>query len=523
MLLIHDYRSIEIHDGTRYAICERQRQRLFAKQPTEATFLNTNLLRSVMYVASIFGLYMATAMFIPAMADLYYKNNDWSVFALSGFMCGGFFLACALATRGQTPQFNKRFGFLLVNVLWLVFSLVGAIPFYLSELDLTFAQAVFESVSAITTTGSTVISGLDTAPQGILMWRSLLCWLGGIGIVALGLFILPLLRVGGMTFFRMESSDTGNDRPFARLAHFTRAFVGIYMLMTLTCTIAYDMAGMSHFDALNHAMSTVATGGFSTHDASFAYFDSIALLWIATIFLVLGSLPFSIMILLAVKRRLNIVRDPQIAVFLGYLTVISIAVGVYHHLRNGVPLDSALSHSFFNVTSILSTGGFASDDYTLWGPFVVVVAFFATFMGGCSGSTAGGIKAYRFVIIFNVAKTGLKKLIYPNAVYSVRYGDQVVDPETIRTVFLFLSCFIALWIGGSLALSAMGYDFLTATSAVATSLANVGPGIGPIIGPVGNFSTITDPALYVLSAMMLMGRLEILTVLVIMMPIFWKN
>ncbi len=182
--------------------------------------MNANLLRAVVYITSIFGLYMATSMVVPAMTDLYYGNNDWIVFAASGFMCGGLALACALATRGPMPTFNKRFGFLLVNVLWLVFSLVGAVPLYLSELNLSFAQALFESISAITTTGSTVISGLDKAPQGILIWRSLLCWLGGIGIVALGLFILPLLRVGGMTFFRMESSDTASDRPFARLASF---------------------------------------------------------------------------------------------------------------------------------------------------------------------------------------------------------------------------------------------------------------------------------------------------------------
>ncbi len=486
--------------------------------------MNSNLLRAVLYIASIFGLYMATAMFIPAMADLYYGNNDWAVFAISGFMCGGLSLACAFATRAPMPTFNKRFGFLLVNVLWLVFSLIGAVPLYLSELNLSFGQAMFESVSAITTTGSTAISGLDKAPQGILIWRSLLCWLGGIGIVALGLFILPLLRVGGMTFFRMESSDTANDRPFARLASFTKAFIGIYVVMTLACTIAFDFAGMTHFDALNHAMSAIATGGFSTHDASFAFFgDNVALLWIATFFLILGSLPFSVMILLAVRGRMDILYDPQIRVFIGYLCAISLAVGIYHHITNGVPLDIALSHSFFNMTSILSTGGFASDDYTLWGPFVVVVAFFATFMGGCSGSTAGGIKAYRFVIVYNVVKTGLKKLLYPDAVYTVRYGTQVVDVETIRNVFLFISCFIALWIGGSLAMSAMGYDFLTATSAVATSLANVGPGIGPIIGPAGNFSTISDPALYLLSLMMLLGRLEILTVLVLLMPLFWKG
>lgn len=486
--------------------------------------LHSNLFRSVVYIASIFGMYLSAAMFLPAMADLYYRNDDWAVFAASGFICGCFSLGCALATRGPITGFNKRFGFLLVNVLWVTFSLIGALPFYLSELNLTFGQAIFESTSAITTTGSTVINGLDNAPQGILLWRSLLCWLGGIGIVALGLFILPLLRVGGMAFFRMESSDNASDRPFARLASFTRAFLSVYVLLTIACSIAYGMGGMTNFNAVNHAMSTIATGGFSTHDASFGeYAHSPLILWTATIFLILGSLPFSLMILFAVRRRLTVLRDPQIYVFLGYLCVISISLGIYHHLRNGEPIHNALTHSFFNITSILSTGGFATEDYTLWGPFAVITAFFATFMGGCSGSTAGGIKAYRFVIIGKVVSTGLKKLIYPNAIVSIRYGDRLVDAETIRIIFLFLNCFFALWVFGSLFMGALGYDFLTATSAVATALANVGPGVGHLIGPVGNFSTMTDPALYLLSLMMLMGRLEILTVLVVLMPVFWKH
>jgi trk system potassium uptake protein TrkH len=486
--------------------------------------LHSNLLRSVIYIASIFGMYLSAAMFLPAMADLYYRNNDWAVFAASGFICGGLSLGCAFATHGPVSQFNKRFGFLLVNVLWAMFSLIGAVPLYLSELNLSFAQALFESVSAITTTGATVISGLDDAPQGILLWRSLLCWLGGIGIVALGLFILPLLRVGGISFFRMESSDNSSDRPFARLASFTGAFMSVYVLLTLFCAIAYGFGGMTNFNALNHAMSTVATGGFSTHDASFGtYADKPFILWTAVAFLILGSLPFSLLILYAVRRRLTVLRDPQILVFLGYLGTISLAVGIYHHLRNGEPILSALTHSFFNMTSILSTGGFTTEDYTLWGPFVLMVAFFATFMGGCSGSTSGGIKAYRFVIIGKVVSSGLKKLLYPNAVVTIRYGDRVVDSETIRILFLFLSCFLALWLGGSLVLSAMGYDFLTASSAVATALANVGPGVGPTIGPVDNFSTIIDPALYLLSLMMLMGRLEILTVLIMLLPIFWKS
>lgn len=484
--------------------------------------LNANTLRAVVYIASLCGLYLSIAMLVPAMVDLYYGHPDWRVFTTCAFMVGGVSLLAAMATRGAPPMFTKRLGFLLVNVLWAVFSLAGAVPFMFSDADLSFAQALFESISGITTTGSTVIVGLDSMPPGLLMWRSLLAWLGGIGIVALGLFVLPFLRVGGMSFFKMESSDT-SDKPFARLATFTRAFIAIYVGITLACAISYALAGMSRFDAINHAFSTVATAGFSTHDASFDYFKSNAVLWVSTFFMTISSLPFSILIVLAVRGRLDALRDPQIGVFLGYVIAFSLSAAIYNHLRNGEPFPDALTHAFFNFSSILSTTGFSSQDYLGWGPFTVMAAFFATFIGGCSGSTAGGIKAYRFVILFNILGTGLKKLIYPNAVYSVRYGSQTVDAETQRTVFLFFSAYIFLWVLGSMAMAALGYDMMTSTSAVITALSNVGPGVSPQIGPVGNFSSFNDPELYVMSIMMLLGRLEILTVLVLLMPIFWRN
>ncbi|MGF0540548.1 TrkH family potassium uptake protein [Agrobacterium sp. ES01] len=484
--------------------------------------MNASQFRSVIYIASLCGLYLSTAMMIPAMVDLYYGNSDWQIFALSAFMVGGLSLMTAMATRGAPPVFSKRLGFLLVNVLWATFSLVGAIPLLFAGNELTFAQALFESISAITTTGSTVLTGLDHLPPGLLMWRSLLQWLGGIGIVALGLFVLPFLRVGGMSFFKMESSDT-SDKPFARLASFTRAFIAIYLGITLLCAILYDVAGMSHFDAINHAFTTVATGGFSTHDASFGYFRNSTLLWISTIFMTICSLPFSILIVFIVRGRLDALRDPQIVVFIGYLIAFSLVTALYHHLANDINFGTALTHSFFTFSSILSTTGYASQDYTLWGPFVILAAFFATFMGGCSGSTAGGIKAYRFVIIANIINTGMKKLLYPNAVYSVRYGKLTVDPETQRTVFLFFAAFMMLWAVGSLAMGALGYDLESSTSSVITALANVGPGIGPVVGPAGNFSTMGDAALYLLSLLMLMGRLEVLSVLVLLMPMFWKT
>jgi trk system potassium uptake protein TrkH len=484
--------------------------------------LNTNLLRPVIYIASLFGLYLATAMLIPAMLDLYYGSEDWTVFAVGAAVTGGLSLMAAMATRGPTPPFSKRMGFLLVNVLWATFSLIGTFPIYFAETDLTFAQALFESVSAITTTGATVIVGLDNLPPGLLLWRSLLQWLGGIGIVALGLFILPFLRVGGVSFFKMESSDTG-DKPFARIATYTRAFVAIYVGLTLICMILYDVLGMSHLDALNHALTTVSTAGFSTYDASFGQFDNPALLWVATFFMTLCSLPFSILIVLFLRGRLDALRDPQIFVFLCYLAAFALATGIYNHVRNGVDLPSALTHSFFNFASIVSTTGYVSQDYSLWGPFAIAAAFFATFLGGCSGSTAGGIKAYRFVILFNIVVTGMKRLVYPNAVYSIRYGKQTVDSETQRAVFLFLTAYLFIWAIGSLLLALLGHEFYTAASAMLTCLSNVGPGIGPLVGPAGNFATMNDPELYVLSLAMLLGRLEVLTVMVLLVPIFWRS
>ncbi|MDK1386306.1 TrkH family potassium uptake protein [Sinorhizobium sp. 8-89] len=484
--------------------------------------MNATLFRHAVHIAAILGLYLSAAMLVPALVDLYYGHPDWEIFAVTAFLTGGLSAATFMATRAGPPPFSKKFGFLLVNLLWSVFSVVGAIPLWLSSLDLDFAQALFESVSAVTTTGSTVIVGLDNAPPGLLLWRSLLCWLGGIGIVVLGLFIIPYLRVGGMSFFKMESSDTG-DKPFARIASFSRAFLAIYVTITLLCAIGYSVTGMNRFDAINHAMTTVATGGFSTHDASFAYFGSIPLLWTSTFFMTLCSLPFSILIVLVVRGRLDALRDPQITVFLGYLTAFSVAVAVYHRLANGVEFHLALAHSFFNITSLLSTTGYASEDYSLWGPFVVMTAFIATFMGGCSGSTAGGIKAYRFVVLFNAIRSGLNRLVYPNAIYAVRYGNNTVDADTQRAIFLFFITYILLWVFGSLMMGALGYDLVTAVSAVITCLSNVGPGLGSIIGPVGNFSTLDDPELYLLSLMMLLGRLEVLTVLVILTPIFWKH
>ncbi|AKI00438.1 Trk-type K+ transport system, membrane component [Hoeflea sp. IMCC20628] len=484
--------------------------------------MHAQTIRSAVFIASMAGLYLSAAMLVPAAVDFYFDNPDWRVFTVSSFSVGAVCLAAATATRGANAPFSRRLGFLLVNLLWVVLSVTGAIPFYLASLGLDMADALFESVSAVTTTGATVISGLDSAPPGLLLWRSLLQWIGGIGIVALGLLVLPFLKVGGFTVFKMESSDT-SEKPFERFAVFVRAFFAIYIGLTLTCAILYKILGMSGFDAINHAMTTMATGGFSTHDASFGAFQSAGLVWTATIFMAIAGLPFSVLILFAVRGRLDALRDPQIYAYAGLVVVLSLTIALSLRLSQDESFGMALTHSAFNVVSVITTTGFASTDYTKWGPLAVVILFMATFLGGCSGSTAGGIKAYRLVIIYGSIRAGLMRLIYPNSVRPVRYGSVAVEPDMQRTVFLFVCAYVGIWALGSIALAATGLDVETAISGSITALANVGPGIGPVIGPAGNFSSLGDPAKMILVFLMLLGRLEILAVLVLLLPAFWRE
>lgn len=483
--------------------------------------MNRSSLRAAIHIAAIFALYLAGAMLIPAAVDLYQGNSDWQAFAFSALFVGGGAMAVALATQGRAPQASPRFGFLLVNMLWLTMALCGAVPLYISSLDLSLTDAVFEAVSGVTTTGATVINGLDRAPPGLLLWRSLLSFMGGLGVIALGLFLLPYLNIGGVSYFKIESSDI-EDRPFERFQTFTISLIGIYTSLVAACAVSYAAAGMEGFHAVNHAMSTVATGGFSTHDTSFLrYADKPAVLWVGSTFMFIGALPFSIMMLLAVRGRFDALRDPQIRVFAGYSIVFAVSVAIYLTVRQDIPFTTALTHSTFNFLSIITTSGFASDDYTLWGPFAVASIFVATFLGGCSGSTTGGIKAYRFFILFELVANGLRRLIYPHRVLPVRYGGRTIDEDMQRAVVLFIASFFVLWAIFTVLLSATGLDLVTAVTGALTSLTNVGPGLGPIIGPVGNFSSLPDTAKWLCSIAMLLGRLEILAVLVIFTPAFW--
>lgn len=480
-------------------------------------------LRPSLYIASFFALHVAVAMLIPAFIDIADGNDEWVIFMGSSVGVFAVALLGIVSMRQPLPKFSPRFGFLLTTLLWLVTAVVAAIPFWLSPLPITPAEGFFESMSGLTTTGSTILTGIDELPRGILIWRSMLQWLGGIGIVAIGLFLFPFLRIGGMQFFRTESSDR-SDKAMPRMVNLTAALVAFYAAVTVACALVYAALGMDLFDAINHAMTTVSSGGYSTHDSSFGYFGkNLGLIWAAIVFMMLGAMPFVLYVELVLRGRLSLFRDIQVRVFVAAVALVSLTLGVWLHANSNFGFFHALSAAAFNTVSVVTTTGFASDDYGLWGSFAVGTFFILTFFGGCSGSTAGGIKIYRFIIIWQAFRRALARLVYPNAVVPLRYGDRHIDQDVFDSVVTFLVAFFGIYGVMVLALCGLGVDFLTSLTGVLTAMANVGPGLGDIIGPAGNYKPLGEAETWLLAFIMLIGRLEIMTAVVLLSPVFWRD
>ncbi|WP_062212519.1 TrkH family potassium uptake protein [Aureimonas sp. AU12] len=461
-------------------------------------------------------------MLVPAFVDLVDGNRDWVVFIGSGTVTAAISALIAVATRGERFRPSPRLGFLLVTSIWTTASFIGALPFYFASIDLGFAAALFESVSGITTTGATVISGLDALPRGLLMWRSILNFLGGIGIVGMALLILPSLRVGGLALFQLESSDR-SGKLLPRVNQLAAGIVAVYVAMTFVCAILYYALGMSLFDAVNHAMSTLATGGFSTHDESLGFFRSNAILAVATVFMIAGALPFVLYIRLFLPRRFQRWHDPQVPLFLALCLALTLALTATRVWINGVPIGEAFLGSTFNLVSVITTTGFVAGDFTLWSNAAIGIFFLAMFIGGCAGSTAGGIKVDRILILYQLVRAEFARVVRPHSVHRLTYGREDISLETLQRVTIFIFLFFLSLLLGTTALSICGLELLTAFSASLTAIGNVGPGFGQVVGPAGNFSSLPAPALAILSFLMLMGRLEIVTVLVLLSPGFWRD
>ncbi len=465
---------------------------------------------------------LAAAMLVPLFVDLAFANPDWLGFLGSSGITAFFGIALILAHRQRDRGLSLRAGFLLTSSSWLVTAFFASLPFALGGYELSPTDAVFEAVSALTTTGSTVITGLDRAPPGFLLWRSLLQWVGGIGIIVMALVLLPFLRIGGMQLFRSESSDR-SEKVLPTTAEFVRRLVTIYLLLTLVLAIALRLAGMPAFDAVNHAFTSIATGGFSTRDASIAAFDSEAIEIVLLLGMLMGALPYARYVGLAAGRGEPFFADSQIRTFLVFLLVASLLLAAWLTIGRDRGPGEALLAAAFNLVSIVTTTGYSSEDYSRWGAPAVALFLAVTVIGGCTGSTAGGIKIFRFEILWIATREYLVQLFLPNRIGSPRYAGKPVTGQVIIAVLSYVFLFIGSWGVLTVVLGALGLDLVTAVSAAATTLANVGPGLGPIIGPAGNFAALGDPVKWVLLSAMLLGRLEFFTLLVLLHPQFWRR
>jgi trk system potassium uptake protein TrkH len=476
----------------------------------------------VLFVDGLLLLVLAAAMLVPMALDLGIGNRDWEAFAKSAGATAFIGGAIALACRGQEFRLQQRAGYLLTVSAWLVVGAFGSLPLYLSTLELSYTDSFFETVSGLTTTGSTVIVGLDNLPPGLLLWRSLLQWIGGVGIVVMAIVLLPMLRVGGMQLFHTESSDI-SGKPVPRLLQMAALTIAAYAGLSAACAIAYGLAGMSAFDAVNHAMTTLATGGYSTKDASIGFYNSVPIELVGIVFMVSGALPLIWYARLIMHGREALRHERQIPAFLTILGVTIALVTAWNVGANDMPFGAALRVSAFNVTSILTDTGYASADFSTWGSFAIGAFFVMYLVGGCAGSTAGAIKIFRWQILLAGVVRQLKSTFSPHRVVVPRYGDRAVDSDMVQAVRNFFFMYIVTLLVLSLSVMATGLDFLSSISAVAQAMANAGPGLGPVVGPAANFAGISDTAKWLLVAGMLIGRLELSTIYVLLLADYWRS
>jgi len=477
--------------------------------------------KTVFFIVGILLVILGTFMMIPYAVQLIYDENSNSFFS-SSIVTIFIGVLTILATLKKDNQLNLQQAFLFSTLSWVSIALFGSLPFLLSNLNLSFSEAFFESMSGITTTGSTVITDLDNSPKSILLWRAIMQWLGGVGIIVMATTVMPLLKVGGMQVFKTDSS--GSEKILPKTIEVAFAIISIYTVLTLVCGFVYWTQGMNIFDSIAHSLTTLATGGFSTHNESIGYFKSPGIEFTSIIFIILGSIPFITYLKFVKGNKKIFYQDVQIRGFL-YLLIISVLVMFIYLFLNTTEysiLDN-LRISSFNVLSILSGTGYVTDDFGLWGEFPLIFFIFLMFIGGCAGSTTCGIKIFRLQILFLFVGNQIKKLIYPNSVSVVNYNNKKIEDSFINSVIIFIFSYLFLFLIIAMFLSISGLDFLSAISGAATSISNVGPGLGDMIGPNGNFSEVSDISKWILSFAMLLGRLEIFAVLVLFLPSFWRS
>lgn len=479
-------------------------------------------LRPVGYVIGLLLLTLGATMFIPWGVDMIWATGGGGAFAQAGLvtMLSGGSLALASANSRSDGLILQQ-AFLLTVLSWVVLPVFAGLPFWLGAPHASFTDAFFEAVSGMTTTGSTVFSNLGDLPMGTQLWRGMMQWFGGVGIIVVALAFLPTLKVGGMQLFRSEGFDTlGKVLP--RAGEIAGSISIIYLLLTLACLVSYTLVGMDFFDALVLSLTTISTGGFANTDASFGQFQGVPE-YVASLFMLLASLPFIRYVQMMRGTTQPLLKDSQVRAFLMTATVLIVVITLYRMVADGAHGEESFREALFNITSILSGTGYASVDYQLWGAFPVVLFFMLGLVGGCAGSTCCSIKIFRFQLLFISISQQIKRIHSPHGVFGARYAGRPVDEEVISSVMAFFVMFFLTLGILAVVLSLLGLDFITAVSGAATALANIGPGLGPEIGPAGNFGGLSDPVKWVLSFAMVLGRLELISVFILFTVGFWRG
>jgi len=475
--------------------------------------------KTVFFTLGILQIILGIFMLIPIFVQFFFKEIDSSFFGASiiTIIFGTLFF---LSNLDHDKKLNLQQAFLLTALSWLSIAIFGSLPLIFSEVNFSFTNAFFESMSGITTTGSTIIPNLEEMPKAILLWRAILQWLGGIGIIVMAITLMPIMNVGGMQLFKISNSDS-SEKILPKSKEIALRLIYIYSGLTTLCAISYKILGMNTFDSITHSMTTIATGGFSNYNESIGFFNSFSIEISAMIFIILGSLPFIAYIKFLNGNRKIFISDIQIRTFLKIILISILILSIYLFLDKSSELN--FRTVLFNVISILTGTGYVNAQFDNWGGFPLIIFIGLMFIGGCAGSTTCGIKIFRFQILYSFVLNQLKKIIYPKGIFVLKYNQSPVDDKFTASIISFIYMYLVIFFAITALLSLTGLDFITSISGAATSISNVGPGLGSTIGPNGNFSSLPDISKWILSFGMILGRLELFAILVLFLPSFWRN
>ena len=477
--------------------------------------------KTVFFILGILQIILGVSMIFPIIMQFIFEELDSSFISASiiTIIFGTLFF---LSNLENDRKLNLQNAFLLTSLSWISVAIFGSLPFIFSDLNLSVTDSFFESMSGITTTGSTIITDLNSAPKAILIWRAILQWLGGIGIIVMAITLMPIMNVGGMQLLKVSSSDA-SEKILPKTKEITVRIIIIYLVLTFLCAFFYKIFGMKFFDSLTHSMTTIATGGFSNYNDSIGHFNNFKIEITSMIFIILGSIPFIAYIKYLSGTKNIFITDTQIKSFIKIIFFSILILFLYLVIFNKSFSEISLRSISFNVISILTGTGYVTQNFDSWGNFPLVYFLILMFIGGCAGSTTCGIKIFRVQILYLFIKNQLKKIIYPRGIFIIKYDNNNVNEKFMASIISFIYLYIVIFFIIAALLSLSGLDFTTSISGAATSISNVGPGLGELIGPNGNFSQLPDFSKWVLSCGMILGRLELFAILVLFLPSFWQK